>query len=198
MILRLLYIAVFVVASVLVYKTWTMNSVISSMQEAPFGNSIGPDNAKLTIVEFLDYRCSFCRAVHPTLKEFLDKHNDVRIVFRHWPILGKGSEYDARLALAAGKQGKFIEVHEMLIKRDKAADDSYIMEIAIELDLDYDQLMEDFKGKEIGMFFWENDDAMKFLGSRATPTFLFNDVLFIPDKGLPSVEQLEKLKEEVL
>lgn len=198
MLFRLLYIAVFIVASVLAYKSWVMHSTISMVQSAPLGNYIGPEDAKLIVVEFIDYRCSYCREAHPEMERFLANHDDIKVVFRHLPNLGKGSLHDAQLALAAGMQGKFKEVHDDLITRETSVDDNYIMKTAMDLELDYDKLMIDLKGPEIGGFLLDNIDAIERLSINATPSFLFGDILFVPSAGSPTAEDFEKLAQEAM
>ena len=72
----------------------------------------GPDKPTATMVEFLDYNCGFCRELHPAIKDFLDIRKDVRYIARPIAVLGEGSERLARIALAAGLQDKFWEMHD--------------------------------------------------------------------------------------
>lgn len=194
----MLYISVFIVVSVLGYKVWALNSAMTILREAPLGNAVGPEDAKLIIVEFLDYRCSFCREVHPEMEAFLNKNTDIRVVFRHVPVLGKGSLPDIQLALAAGIQGKFMEAHNRLMVRDIPVDDDYIFVTAMDLDLDYDKLLVDMRGPEVGNFLLDNVDGMKLLNINSTPTFLIGDMVYMPSDHMPTAEDFEKLTEEAL
>lgn len=81
--------------------------------------AIGPENAKVTVIQFFDYRCPGCKAVSADYIELIKRHPEVRFVFKEWPILDNGStvtsNYAARAALAANKQGKYMAVHNALM-----------------------------------------------------------------------------------
>jgi protein-disulfide isomerase len=79
--------------------------------------SIGPKNAPITIVEFFDYRCPYCKAAHDWLfKQAANKNGQVRVIFKEFPILSEESAVAARAALAADRQGKYREMHSALMK----------------------------------------------------------------------------------
>lgn len=81
--------------------------------------SFGPANAKVTVVEFFDFRCPGCKAVAHDYIALMQAHPDVRFVFKDWPILDRGedttSHYAARAALAAHQQGKYLPVYQALM-----------------------------------------------------------------------------------
>jgi protein-disulfide isomerase len=79
--------------------------------------SIGPKDAAVTIVEFFDYNCGYCKAANEwVMKEAGDRNGKVRVVFKEFPILRESSEVAAKAALAANKQGKYREMHIALMK----------------------------------------------------------------------------------
>jgi len=79
----------------------------------------GPANAKVTVIEFFDFRCPGCKAVAHDYRALMAAHPEVRFVFKDWPILDRGdditSQYAARAALAAHQQGKYLEVYDALM-----------------------------------------------------------------------------------
>jgi len=81
--------------------------------------AFGPADAKVTVIEFFDFRCPGCKAVAPQFRDLMAAHPDVRFVFKDWPILDRGedvtSQYAARAALAAHQQGKYLEVYDALM-----------------------------------------------------------------------------------
>ena len=81
--------------------------------------AFGPANAKVTVIEFFDFRCPGCKAVAHDYRALMAAHPEVRFVFKDWPILDRGdditSQYAARAALAAHQQGKYLEVHDALM-----------------------------------------------------------------------------------
>jgi protein-disulfide isomerase len=75
----------------------------------------GARNPDLTIVEYFDYNCPFCRQVVPTFKQLLAEDQKLAIVYKDWPVLGESSMYAARCALAAGWQDKYLIAHDALL-----------------------------------------------------------------------------------
>lgn len=196
MILRLLFIAVIVVASVLGFKAWSVHKAFSVLYKAPLHNAIGPEDAELTLVEIVDYRCKACRYVHTVVKEFQDKHPDVRIVFRHLIVFNEPSLHAAQFALAAGMQGAFAETHEFLMSRDEPLTDGNIQEKATEMGLDMEKFNKDLKGPEIGYFLLDTSKAAEKLGINATPTFIIGNKIVRLNEENPTVETFEKLVAE--
>ena len=79
----------------------------------------GPPDAAVTVVEYFDYRCPYCKTAAPGVMQLMLAHPDVRFVFREWPILDAGtstvSQHAARAALVAHSQGKYLAVHQALM-----------------------------------------------------------------------------------
>ena len=83
--------------------------------ETPFGSSwAGAEKPEVTLVEFYDYACGYCRASLPVIDRLLKEDPGLRVVYRELPILGPGSEAAARVALAASKAGRFQQFHDAL------------------------------------------------------------------------------------
>jgi len=101
-------------------------SIISAkdaLENDPRDPVIGPKNAKVTIVEFFDYNCGFCKRATPWVEQTIEKYgDDVRVIFKELPILDhntKTSRLAARAALAAERQGKYAEMHFALMKQPR-------------------------------------------------------------------------------
>lgn len=81
--------------------------------------AFGPTDAKVTVIEFFDFRCPGCKAVAHDYRALMAAHPEVRFVFKDWPILDRGedvtSQYAARAALAAHQQGKYLAVYDALM-----------------------------------------------------------------------------------
>lgn len=128
---------------------------------------------KLIFVEFVDYACPFCHELHPNVKAFLDIRPDITYIARPIVILPKGpSDKLARLALAAGLQGKFWEFHDAFLgyPKDKTIDDAFVRETANLYDVDYDRLTQDAAGKEVDALMKENAATAAREGIYSTPT----------------------------
>jgi protein-disulfide isomerase len=110
-----------------------------ALENDPRDATLGPDDAKVTIVEFFDYNCGFCKRATPWVEEAVEKYgDDVRIVFKELPILDdrtKTSRLASRAALAADKQGKYKEMHFALMSKPRLSGD-IIRKTAEEIGLD--------------------------------------------------------------
>lgn len=101
----------------------TINAAVAAnaalLAPDPRDPSFGPANAKVTVIEFFDYRCPGCKAVSQDYLRLIRANPDVHFVFKEWPILDRGgdstSQYAARAALAAHQQGKYLAVYEALM-----------------------------------------------------------------------------------
>ncbi len=195
MFLKALYVAVVIAAIFVGYKGWGEHQALAAMREAPQGQAVGPaeDEADLVIVEFMDYRCHACRAMHDEMEELASRYPKVRIVFRHLPVFGKPSIKEAEFVLAAGMQGQFKTAHDLLITRVAPISDVEIRRISEDMTLDYDQLLLDMKGPETGETLLRTLDATAALGIKSTPSFIIGKTVYTPTNGLPTVDDLERM-----
>jgi len=136
--------------------------------------SIGPDNAPITIVEFFDYNCGYCKAANDwVIKQAASKNSQVRVVFKEFPILREDSSVAARAALAAERQGKYREMHIALMKsHDFTAE--HLEQIAKSVGLNIDKWKRDMADPK----FIEHIDRVHReaaeAGVEATPGFFIN------------------------
>jgi protein-disulfide isomerase len=96
----------------------------------------GNSNGKVTIVEFFDYRCPYCKAARPEIEKLLAANKDVRYVLKEYPILSPASEAAARAAIAARQQGKYWPVHQALMSEqtlDEATIDRVLKENGVDV-----------------------------------------------------------------
>lgn len=114
--------------------------------------SKGPDDAAITIIEFADFECPGCGKAHPVIKKLLAKYpSHIRLVFKNYPLsIHKHAEKAARAALAAGRQGKFWEMHEKLFEmQPNPPDDAALEKVAKELGLDMKKFGDDLASEAI-------------------------------------------------
>lgn len=136
----------------------------------------GPDNARVTIVEYTDFQCPFCAKVQPTLTMIMEKYpQDVRKVFKQHPL---GFHKDAPLAseasLAAGAQGKFWEMKDLLFNNQKKLKEGDLIQYAQELGLDLEKFKSDLSTRKYKeQVDREIQEAVK-LGATGTPAFFIN------------------------
>ncbi len=136
----------------------------------------GPATAKVTIVEWSDFQCPFCSRVVPTMKALTDKYGeDIRIAFKHNALpMHNRAKAAAIAAEAAGKQGKFWEMHDLLFANAKELTDENFVKWAGELGLDAEKFKADLADPAIAKKVDENQKQGTQLGARGTPAFFVN------------------------
>src|SRR5258708_26797290 len=109
----------------------------------------GNPKGDVTIVEFFDYRCPYCKQVEPSLEALLREDRQIRIVYKELPILGKDSVYATRVALAARKQAKYEAFHAAIMAAKGQIDEKVVFQVAASAGLDIEQVKTDMKTAEI-------------------------------------------------
>lgn len=136
--------------------------------------AFGPENAKVTVVEFFDYNCGYCKQVVNDLSRTMEENKDVRFVFKELPILSETSEAAARYALAAHKQGRYLDFHSALMNHRGGISEELLKKTAETLKLDVKKLEKDADSQDIRDALMGNMALARSLGVRGTPFFLFN------------------------
>jgi protein-disulfide isomerase len=161
------------------------DALLSAGHDAVGGNLDGD----VTLVEFFDYRCAYCRRVVSSMRALLDEDRDLRVVFKELPVLGPDSVRAARAALASKKQDGYVPFHFALM----AADDLSIAGIraaAEAVGLDPDRLEADMAAPDVSEAIEANYALADELGIEGTPAFVIGDQL-IP--GAVEKGRLEEL-----
>jgi NhaA family Na+:H+ antiporter len=141
----------------------------------------GPQDAPVTLVEYGDYECPYCREVGPIIRELREQFGDrLRYVFRHFPIttMHPQAQLAAEAAEAAGAQGRFWEMHHLLLKQGEALDQGHLVQLAAELGLDTDRFE-----RELNEHVYADRVRQDFLsgvhsGANGTPAFFLNGVRY--------------------
>jgi protein-disulfide isomerase len=136
----------------------------------------GPDDAKVTIVEWSDFQCPFCRRSRPTLEQIEKEYGDqVRIAFRHLPLSFHSKAPAAHAAAAAaGLQGKFWEMHDKIFENQQQMSPQKYEQWAGELGLDVDQFKRDVASEQVKQAIETDKKAAEALGVTGTPAFFVN------------------------
>ena len=142
--------------------------------EAPVAGN--PDGA-ITLVEFFDYRCGYCRRVKPTVETLLAENDDLRFVFKEFPILGPESTEAARAALAARNQGNYEAFHWALMEAEGSFDRDHILSVAGSVGLDTERLARDMEEPALDALIERNAALANALGIGGTPAFVIGDRL---------------------
>jgi len=151
---------------------------------------VGNPQGDVSVVEFFDYRCGYCKRVFPSLMGTIDSDGGIRLVLKEFPILGPESQYAARAALASRKQGKYSEFHVALMGFRGNLSEAAVMAIARSVGLDTDRLARDMDDDSVTAAIETNMALANALGIRGTPAFIIGDRL-VP--GALTVETLKSL-----
>lgn len=128
----------------------------------------------ITIVEYYDYNCPYCRKVAPEINQVVQDDGKIRLVLKDWPILGPVSITAARMALASKYQDKFMPAHEALIGVSSKLTEPRVRELLAGAGVDLDRLDRDLStnAKAIDAIIARNGDQAKAFGFRGTPSFI--------------------------
>jgi protein-disulfide isomerase len=134
----------------------------------------GARKPDLTIVEYFDYNCPYCKKVVPTFKQLLAEDKKLAIVYKDWPVLGESSVYAARCALAAGWQDKYFIAHDALLTGPRLTGNDQIEAILRGAGIDLDKLKKDMASHagEITALLARNDAEAHALDLDGTPGIL--------------------------
>jgi len=150
---------------------------------------VGPANAKVTVVQFADYRCPHCKAeAAPAVLALIQKYPDVKFVFKEWPIFGAPSQAAAHAALGAWKQGKYLPVYQAFMA-EKTLDQAAINRILREQSLDPAKTMALGSGAADAKQMLDIERLAIQLGAQGTPAFIIGDTL-VPGAHMDEVEAL--------
>jgi protein-disulfide isomerase len=134
----------------------------------------GNADGNISIVEYFDYQCPYCRKVEPELRQVVHEDGKVRLVWKDWPILGPMSVTAARMAQASKYQDKFIEAHDALIEINSKLTETKIREALSGGGVDIDRLDRDLVSNEsaINATLARNNDQATAFEFRGTPAFI--------------------------
>lgn len=132
----------------------------------------GNPKGNVTVVEFFDYQCGHCKSMRQILTDLISKDSNVRVIYKEFPIFGKTSEIAAKGALAAGMQGKYIPMHDALLKTEKHMDNDVVMDTAKSLGLNLDKFKLDMDSKAVADELAANRVLAEKLHLMGTPAFV--------------------------
>ena len=170
---------------------------VAEQQDQIFNNPadpvIGNVNGDVTVVEFFDYRCPYCKRVSDSLMTLVKDDPNVKVVYKEFPILGPGSLVAAKIALAAHRQGKYEQVHTAFMAHKGSFEQADLLDLAASVGADPAILAADMQDPAIQGQLQANDSLAAALGITGTPGFLFGRQL-VP--GAVSLDDMKKLVAE--
>jgi protein-disulfide isomerase len=134
----------------------------------------GNPNGDITIVEFSDYQCPYCKKAHPDLLKAVRGDGNIRLVFKIWPLFGPASVYAGQMALAARTQKKFAEAHSALMSMNDRLSEATADTALAAAGIDVNRAKKDLRDniKEIGAVLKRNHTQADALGFQGTPSFI--------------------------
>ena len=159
------------------------------LQNDPNAPVLGNPDGDVTIVEFFDYNCGYCKRAMVAMQAVLEKDKNLRVVLREFPILSEASVFASRAALASRAQGKYEEFHWALMSA-QTADEAAILTIAEQIGLDVAKLQADMDAPEVIEHIQTSRDVANALQFTGTPSFIIGDEIvggFIPQDVMEEV-----------
>ena len=164
-----------------------IGELAAALTRTPGDPVAGNPNGDVTVVEFYDLRCPYCRRMVPVIAELIRRDPNVRIVYKDFPILGPASTLGARALLAAHKQGGYLKLHGVLLTGAPVSDQEGLRAASIRAGLDWDRLQRDMNDPDIQSRLAANLALGRKLDIQGTPAYV------IGDKMLPGAVDIGEL-----
>ena len=156
----------------------------------PADPSKGNPRGAVTVVEFFDPRCGYCKQMRPVIAELLRRQADVRWVMKDLPILGPASVLASRALLASQRQGKYAELHDALLKLREEPAEPVLRREAERAGLDWARLKRDMDDPSVQRRLDANARLAQALGIEGTPAMVVGETLVPGATDLASLERL--------
>jgi protein-disulfide isomerase len=150
----------------------------------------GNADASVTVVEFFDYNCGYCKKAFDDVAAIIESDKDVRVVFKEVPILSPSSREVSKWSLASKEQGKYFEYHQLLMQHKGQYDEESLSSLATQAGLDVEKLKAAKDKPEIDAQLDINLAYMEKFGIRGTPSFVVGNQLirgYVGKQGLEDV-----------
>lgn len=169
-----------------------------SIERDPTAPVLGNPEGNLTLTEFFDYNCPFCREMVPTVQQLISSDPQLRVVYREWPVFGEGSEFAARASLASLRQGKYWPFHAALMAMKDRAAEATVLRVARQIGLDVTRLRADMERPEIDEHISTSFRLADHMGLMGTPTFIAGDEAVFGRMSLTEAQDLVARSRKVL
>jgi protein-disulfide isomerase len=174
--------------------TPSMDDQFKNPAKVDIGNSFvkGPSNARVTIVEFSDFQCPFCKRGRDTMEQLLEAYpKDVKLVFKNFPLpFHQNAVPASKAAIAAGKQGKFWEMYKVLFDNQQNLNQPFFEAQAKLLNLDVERFKKDMEAPETSKMIDDEKAQGSALGVSGTPAFFINGVKVV---GVRPIDDFKKV-----
>ncbi|MEM6665475.1 MAG: DsbA family protein [Pseudomonadota bacterium] len=149
----------------------------------------GNPDGDVTLVEFFDYNCGFCKRAHGDLKNLIESDPNLRVVLKEWPFLGPESIEAARVSLAVSRQGNYFAFHDALLTGPGVADETRALQLAEALGYDMDQVRADMEDPAIMGRLEQNMQLGQAIGVNGTPAYVIGNDLLLGAMGFGALQE---------
>ena len=163
------------------------NTVRLELESDPNAPNLGNPEGDVTVVEFFDYNCPYCRSAGQTVQALLAADENIRVIYREWPNLGDDSVITASAALAAREQGKYEAFHWALMNGEGRVTEALIFKVARDLGMDVAQLEADMVSPAVEAHIALSNALAQQLGFTGTPAFI------VGNKTAPGMLSLDEI-----
>lgn len=171
-------------------RTQVLQSNAEQIFRSPADYVAGNPKGDVTIVEFFDYNCGWCKKGFPEVVSLMEKDKNLRVVLKEFPIFGGDSDYAAMAAIASKKQNKYWELHQALFSHEGKVTKQAVDEIAAKVGIDLAKLKDDMKDPAIAKELADTHALAQSLAINGTPAFIVDDKVspgYLPADGLTAM-----------
>lgn len=170
-------------------------SLKGELEDDGYSLIAGNPDGDVTLVEFLDYRCGYCKQAHDGVKALIASDPNIKFVVKEFPILGPESTFAARAAMASLEQGAeaYLNFNDAMMRHRGDLDQNAVMRIASQAGLDREKLAEDLQNPEIAANIRETYGLARRLDISGTPAFIIGDRIV---RGFLPYDSLKEIVEE--
>lgn len=161
-----------------------------SLERDPTAPVLGNAQGNITLTEFFDYNCPYCRKVVPVIQRLISADPQLRVVYREIPVFGEGSWFAARASLASLRQGRYWQFHAALMGMRGRAEEPSVMRIARQIGLDEAQLRRDMEAASVAEHIETSQALADHMGLLGTPTFIAGDEALFGHQNLDDLQGL--------
>lgn len=188
MLRKALIIGFALIVALIGYNIYALVSGYGNLSNVPERQVMGAKDGDLSVIEFLDYRCQYCREAHSTITEAVRTDGRIRYIVRPIVYVDQFSLQAVRVMYAADQQEHFIEMHEILIKNKEDPTEKIIKTFVDELGLDWELFKSDMGSEGAKDLILQNRKLFAQVGGQSTPTFIIgHKIFYVPEGRMPEV-----------
>ncbi len=169
-----------------------------ALERDPTAPVLGNPQGDITLTEFFDYNCPFCRKMVDPIHRLIGSDPQLRVVFREWPVFGADSDFATRASLASLQQGKYWRFHTALFRTRGRVTEAATMRTARDLGLDIARLERDMQSEPVERHIGNSHLLAEHMGLMGTPTFVAGDEGAFGEYSLEDLRGLVKRARETL